>query len=60
VDILSSVLAACVFYGLITPVGVLLRLFRRDALLLRPRRGSESYWIAMPPKPGRKSYFRQY
>jgi hypothetical protein len=59
VDHLSCIPAAFVFYGLIMPVGSLLRLFRQDTLFLRPRRVS-SYWIAMPPKPGRQSYFRQY
>lgn len=59
-ELVSQAALVCVFYGLLTPAGLLLRLFRRDALSLRARDNAESYWAPISPRPERRSYFRQY
>ena len=38
------------FYGTITPIAVLTRLFGRDALRLRLDAGASSYWIERAPR----------
>src|SRR5437773_822447 len=46
--LVSRVVLAVVFYGLFTPVGLLLRALGRDVLALRRRADRVSYW---EPKP---------
>ena len=50
---------AVLFYGLFTPVALLFRLIGRDALSLRRRAGTASYWKPKPAAPAVRSYFRQ-
>lgn len=47
------------FYGVLTPLGLLFRLMGRDCLQLRPRQ-RESYWTAKSTSPEAMGYFRQY
>jgi hypothetical protein len=58
--VVSRVLLLGLFVLVMTPVGLVLRLFGRDALNLRRRTGVQSYWKRMstPSAPG--AYFRQY
>ena len=44
--IVSPILMGLLFYGLFTPLGLLLRLLGRDALRLK-RPAAESYWVAL-------------
>jgi hypothetical protein len=58
--IVSKVLLGLVFYGLVTPIGLVLRLMGHDPLRRRPDLSANSYW---EPKPGpgeASAYFRQY
>ena len=57
--VLSHLLLAVVFYLVVTPIGLLLRLFRYDALRRRFDRSAQSYWIERGSAPEPKSYFRQ-
>jgi hypothetical protein len=49
----ATVLLAVVFFGLITPIGLLRRLFGRNGLDLGFDPARESYWRDRPPhRPG--------
>ena len=56
--VVSGVLLRLMFYGVITPVGLLFRLTGRDALSLRCPEG-QSYWRDLEPHEDGASYFRQ-
>jgi hypothetical protein len=58
--VVSRILLAVLFYGLFTPMGLLFRLLRRDALQLQHRPHKESYWEAKPAPAGVHSYLRQF
>jgi len=47
--VISPILLALFYFGAVAPIGLVLRLMRRD--LLRLKRGGESYWIERKP-PG--------
>ncbi len=54
--VVSPIVLGLIFFGLITPVAVLMRLFGRDALRLK-RSATDSHWIARdPPGPDPQSY----
>ena len=58
--IASFSLLAVLYYLIITPIGLVLRLFGRDPLAKQFDREAATYWepCAPPAEPG--SYFRQY
>ena len=59
--IVSPVALAAIFYGVITPFAVVMRLFKRDALLLRRRSARPSYWVRRePPGPPPDSFGNQF
>jgi hypothetical protein len=49
--LVTPIVLALVFYGVVTPVAAMMRLFGKDPLKLRSAPEAESYWIARPP-PG--------
>jgi hypothetical protein len=53
------VLASC-YYLLLTPIGLLTRLFRRDPLARRLDRSRQSYWTPRKQRVGVDQYFRQF
>ena len=55
----THLVLAAIFYGLITPMGVLMRGFGRDRLRLRGDRPAESYWTEHDPADDTARYFRQ-
>ena len=57
--VVSQVMLAIMFYGVLTPVAVLFRLRGRD-LLARRRASRPTLWTAKPPPRDVRSYFRQY
>ncbi|HMS16905.1 MAG TPA: SxtJ family membrane protein [Planctomycetota bacterium] len=58
--VMSYVVMALVFYLVVTPIGLLLRIFGRDPLSRRISRQATSYWIPRgAPRPASR-YFRQY
>jgi len=57
--LVSRLVLATLFFGLVTPVGLLLRLAGRDALSRR-RRTSPSYWVPRHEGSDPAQYFRQF
>ena len=59
--IVSPVVLAIMFYGVVTPMGALMRAFRKDALRLRRSGSAETYWIKRdPPGPKPDSMSNQF
>ena len=59
--LVSYVLLAAIFLGVITPIGLMLRLANRDPMRKAFDRDASSYWIARPPETSDTSrYFRQF
>ena len=58
--VISYVVLGILFFGVMTPIGMLFRLMGRDALQrgFDPKR--ESYWIEREPNTELKRYFRQF
>jgi hypothetical protein len=57
--LITRLLLAVNFYCVLTPLGLLLRLFGRDSVGGRFDSSHESYWTAKPAPAGIRSYFRQ-
>jgi carbamoyltransferase len=57
-NIISRVLVAIFFFGLITPMGLFMRLIGRDKLQRRNKRAS--YWDDLPPPADPERYQRQF
>lgn len=59
--IVSPVVLALLFYGVVTPTGLILRVLGKDPLRLRFDRGAASYWIPRdPPGPDAESMKNQF
>jgi hypothetical protein len=58
--VLSHLVMGLLFYLMITPVGLLLRLFARDPMERRMLPEAESYWVDARGKQPNESYFRQF
>ncbi len=55
----SHLVLAVVYFGIITPIGSLMRLFGRDALERRLEPEAQSYWVAHDPGGDTGRYLRQ-
>jgi hypothetical protein len=58
--VVSNIAAAVIYYLVITPVGLLLRLCGRDPLERGFERERKSYWKAAPKRDDAERCFRQY
>ena len=59
--IVSPVALAVLFYGVVTPTGLIMRLLGKDLLRLRFDRDAASYWIKRsPPGPDAESLKNQF
>ena len=58
--VVSNVILAALYFGLFTPVALVFRLMGRDALQLKRRTDSTSYWSAKPMPTDKRRYFRQF
>ncbi|HVS04380.1 MAG TPA: SxtJ family membrane protein [Thermoanaerobaculia bacterium] len=58
--LLSHAVLALVFYGLVAPVGMLLRLFGHDLMGKEPDPQRASYWVERRPAARPDRYFRQF
>ena len=58
--VITLVLMGVVFYLVITPTGLLMRLFGRDPLSRKFRPGDSTYWIRRREDASLDRYFRQY
>ncbi len=57
---ISHGMFAIAYYGLLTPLGLLMRLAGRDPLTRRLDRSRNSYWIRRKPAESIDQYFRQF
>src|SRR5436305_1539758 len=56
----SPIVLGLIFFGLLTPISILTRLFGRDELRLK-RRAVNSYWVdRTPPRPTAQSFRNQF
>ena len=58
-SVVSRVLIAALYYGVITPIALALRATGRDALALK-KPAVDSYWVDAPAPRGKESYERQF
>lgn len=59
--IMSPVILAFIFFCVLTPLGLLMRLIGKDLLRLRFEPGADSYWIRRdPPGPEPESFTDQF
>ena len=58
--VLSYVILGTLFYLVITPVGLLVRLAGRDPMGRRFERDASSYWVDARPARSKESYFKQF
>ncbi len=57
---ISFILLAAFYYMVITPIGLVFRLMRRDPLCRKFDNTTDSYWLPRPPTRGLNRYFRQF
>jgi hypothetical protein len=57
--LVSHALLALIYFGLVTPMALVMRIFGRDRLALRPGRRAASYWSEHDPAGDVDRYFRQ-
>jgi len=59
--VMSPILLGVVFFGVITPMGAIMRWLGRDALRLRFDKDATDYWIERrPPGPAPDTYRNQF
>lgn len=58
--IVSHLLLAVVYYLVLTPIGLLMRMCGYDPMQRRFDRDAPSYWAPRQPKDDTKNYFRQF
>jgi hypothetical protein len=58
--VISHVVLAVLYFGVLTPIGLALRLFGRDPLARRWDRGAPTYWTPHREPADDGSYLRQY
>jgi hypothetical protein len=58
--VLSHAILAIVYFGVVTPIGCLVRVFRRDPLRRRLDPGAASHWTARKAPASIERYFRPY
>jgi hypothetical protein len=59
--VVSPIVLGLIFFGVFTPVGVVMRLFGRDAMYRRFEPAARSYWVKRdPPGPADGSYRNMY
>jgi len=58
--LMSQVMLALMFYGIVTPLALLFRLRGRDLLARKPAPDRPSFWTPKQTPEDLRSYFRQY
>ena len=56
----SHVLITLVYYAVITPLGLLVRLFGKDPMSRNIDSAASTYWVKLPEPAPKSRYFRQY
>jgi hypothetical protein len=58
--LISQIVLVILYYAVITPIGLILRLYGRDALRLKPRPTEASYWQVKPTVTDVRRYYQQF
>lgn len=58
--VVSLVMLAIMFYGVVTPVALFWRLRGRDLLQLRDRKEQSSFWVHRDAQPAAERYLKQF
>lgn len=59
-NVTSPLVLGVLFFGLITPIALIMRLLNRDELMLK-KSFAKSYWVdRLPPGPAPDSFERQF
>jgi hypothetical protein len=58
--VVSSVLMGLIYFVVLTPIGLLLRVFGRDPMSRKLEADAESYWLERAPLASVRQYFKQY
>jgi multisubunit Na+/H+ antiporter MnhG subunit len=58
--VLANVILGALFYGLITPVGLVFRLMGRDSLQRKFEPEARTYWEQSKKNRSLESYFKQF
>lgn len=59
--VVSPIALGILFFGVVTPTGLLMRLFGKDSLCLRLQKNAATYWIPRtPPGPKPESLKNQF
>jgi hypothetical protein len=58
--VVSTILLVIIYYLILTPIGLAMRLFGYDPMRMRRVVGTGSLWIERPKKINVRRYFRQY
>jgi hypothetical protein len=58
--VISHLTLALVYFGVITPIGIVMRLGGRDPMARRFDRSATTYWHKRRPKENPERYFRQF
>lgn len=58
--VVSHLLLGLVYFGVVTPIGLLVRAVRHDPMARRFDRSAQTYWIAREQNQDVRRYFRQF
>jgi hypothetical protein len=58
--VFSHLLMAVLFYLVLTPTGLVMRLFGWDGLMRKRRPDAETYWLAVDEETETRRYFQQF
>ena len=58
--VVSHVMMALFYYGIITPIALFFRILNRDPLCRKYEPEADTYWIQCRKKRAAKDYFRQF
>jgi TRAP-type C4-dicarboxylate transport system permease small subunit len=56
----SHVLLALIYFGVVTPVALVMRALGHDALERKLDRSASTYWVRTTPQRGPERYFKQF
>jgi hypothetical protein len=58
--VVSHIVIGVIFYLVITPIGLMMRLFGRDTMYRSFDREAATYWVSHDPGLDRARYLRQF
>jgi hypothetical protein len=58
--VVSHLLLFAVYFAVVAPIGLIMRLVGRDPLALRIDRSAKSYWVPRTKRTATDDYFRQF